>query len=77
MAYMAVGSRHILFSDASVPAAPRYDVREVANLSDNTPIEATREGASPEVRAEPATPSPQQSPPPVEPGRGENVDVSA
>jgi hypothetical protein len=45
---MAVGSRQILFADAPVPAAPRDDVREVANLSDNTPAEASRPASAPE-----------------------------
>ncbi len=46
---MAVGSRQILFADAAVPAAPRDDVREVANLSDNTQAEASTPAPAPEV----------------------------
>ncbi len=47
MAYMAVGSRQILFSDVAAPAAPRDDAREVASLSDNTQAEARTPAAAP------------------------------
>lgn len=53
MSYMAVGSRQILFADAAVPAAPRDDVREVSNLSDNTPAEASRPAPAPEIDPSP------------------------
>ena len=67
MSYMAVGSRQILFADAAVPAAPRDDVREVANLSDNTQAEASRPAPAPEVEPSPG----------VSGDAGQRVDVQA
>ena len=72
MSYMAVGSRQILFADASVPAAPRDDVREVANLGDNTQVEATRPAAAPEPERVPVDSSAG-----VSGANGSRVDVQA
>jgi len=71
MAYMAVGSRQILFSDVQVPSAARDDVREVANLRDNTQVEAARPGDRPAPSREdsPATETDAAS--------GTHVDVRA
>lgn len=69
MAYMAVGSRQILFSDAAAPAVARDDGREVANLSDNTQVEASRPAASP------APPPPRTEA--VAPDSGSSIDYRA
>ena len=38
MAYMAVGSRQILFSDSAAPALSGQSPRQVSNLSDNPDV---------------------------------------
>ena len=68
MAYMAVGSRQILFSDQAAPAQTGTSQREVANLSDNAGVPATTAGSAP-VEAAPAQP--------VSGDAGTQVDVRA
>ncbi len=72
---MAVGSRQILFSDTAAPAASRDDIREVANVSDNTQAEASTPAATPQPENQPATPPPAAPPAAGDPGF--NLDVSA
>ena len=47
MAYMAVGSRQILFSDSISPASTQDNIAQVANFSDNQATAAATESAQP------------------------------
>lgn len=68
MAYMAVGSRQILFSDQAAPAQTGTSQREVANLSDNAGVPTVTE-STPPVDSTPAQP--------VSGDAGTQVDVRA
>ncbi|MDH5656445.1 MAG: hypothetical protein OEZ34_11085 [Spirochaetia bacterium] len=69
MAYMAVGSRQILFSDSPAPALPRESTADVASMQDNSSSEQTEkiESSTHKKVNDPAAP----------PGPGANLDLLA
>lgn len=70
MAYMAVGSRQILFSDSAAPALSGQSPRQVSNLSDNPDVSVGSVSARSEPVSSPtpgiSAPASGSSAPPVE-----------